>query len=77
MYIDNVPWLVNGWWDFCHHGVILKSSSNENNPLQEYFEKQHGDERVKRHQIHMYHGRGSVVDLGNEVVGLVEVKPTP
>jgi hypothetical protein len=29
---DHISYLVYGWWDFCKHGIILKSLSNENYP---------------------------------------------
>jgi hypothetical protein len=32
MYNDHISHLVNGWWDFGKHGIILKNLSNENNP---------------------------------------------
>jgi hypothetical protein len=32
MYKDHIPYLINGWWDFYKHGIILKGLSNENNP---------------------------------------------
>jgi hypothetical protein len=27
---DHISYLVYGWWDFCKHGIILKSLLNEN-----------------------------------------------
>jgi hypothetical protein len=24
LYIDHISYLVNGWWDFYKHGIILK-----------------------------------------------------
>jgi hypothetical protein len=36
MYNDHISYLVNGWWDFYKHGIILKDISNKNNPPQEF-----------------------------------------
>jgi hypothetical protein len=32
MYNNHISYLVNGWWDFHKHGIILKGLSDKNNP---------------------------------------------
>jgi hypothetical protein len=36
MYNDHISYLVNGWWDFYKHDIILKGLSNKNIPPEEF-----------------------------------------